>query len=234
MVSGESPNVHVGRDEEGRVRVLRHPQEGFSAEDARLTEPSPRELADAYVRDVVAMYDLTEEQTADLAGPVQREPVEEGPRLKFDQLKTVVDTVVVAYQQTALALPIWQAALQVRIYGDPPRVASSDSTLHYDVELESLPPDQLGRYADEASVREALGLDDAAAEGLRVNDARGGSSTAMTRATGWTRRRPATAKTCEEESRACRSLRSPTPSSRGATTSCARCSSRFRSPSGAS
>ena len=28
MVSGESPNVHVGRDEDGRVRVLRHPREG--------------------------------------------------------------------------------------------------------------------------------------------------------------------------------------------------------------
>jgi hypothetical protein len=172
MVSGESPNVHVGRDEDGRVRVLRHPREGFSAERARLTEPSPRELADAYVRDVVALYDLTEEETAELAGAIRREPVEEGVRLKFDQAKTVVDTAVVAYQQTALALPIWQAALQVRMYGDPPQVASSDSTLHYDVEVETPPSDQLGRYGDEASLREPLGVDEGAAEGLRINDTR--------------------------------------------------------------
>src|SRR5919202_1753524 len=139
MVSGESPDVDVGRDEEGRVRVLRHPRERFSAESARLAEPSPRELADAYVREVVGIYDLAEEQTAELAGPIRREPVEEGPRLKFAQDKTVVDTAVVAYQQTVLGLPIWQAALQVRIYGDPPQVASSDSTLHYDVKVEPLP-----------------------------------------------------------------------------------------------
>jgi zinc metalloprotease ZmpB len=172
MAFRESPNVHVGRDEEGRVRVLRHPRERFSAERARLTDPSPRELADAYLGDVVAMYDVTEDQTVELSGPIQREPVEEGPRLKFDQAKTVLDTVVVAYQQTVLGLPIWQAALQVRMYGDPPQVASSDSTLHHDVRVEPLTPDERGRYADQASVREALGLDGAAAEGLRVNDTR--------------------------------------------------------------
>jgi hypothetical protein len=168
MVSGESPNVDVGRDKDGRVRVLRHPREGFSAERARLTEPSPRELADAYVRDVVPLYDLTQEETAELAGAIRREPVEEGVRLKFDQAKTVVDTAVVAYQQTALALPIWQAALQVRMYGDPPQVASSDSTLHYDVDVETPPSDQLERYGDEESLREPLGVD----EGLRINDTR--------------------------------------------------------------
>ncbi len=172
-VSADSPNVHVGRDDEGRIRVLRHPREPFSAEQAGLAEASPRELADAYVRAVLPMYDLSDEHVADLSAPVRRQPVEEGVRLKIDQEKNVLDTVVVSYQQTVLGLPIWQAALQVRMYGDPLRVASSDSTLHHDVRVEPPPAEELGRFADEASsLNEALGLDDVAAQQLRVNDTR--------------------------------------------------------------
>ena len=147
--------------------------EAFSAERAGLKSPSPRELADAYVRDVLPLYDLTDEDAADLSAPVRREPVDEGPRLRVDQEKTVLDTVVVSYQQTVLGLPVWQAALQVRMYGDPLEVASSDSTLHHDVRVEPPPAEELGRFADEASsLHEALGMDDAAAQGLRVNDTR--------------------------------------------------------------
>jgi len=171
--SEETPDVYVGRDEEGRVRVLRHPRQAFTAERAGLSAPSPRELADAYVREVLPTYDVSEEHAAELSAPVRREPVDEGPRLKADQVKNVLDTVVVSYQQTALGLPIWQAALQVRIYGDPPRVASSDSTLHHDVQVEPPPAEELGRFADQASaLSEALGLDEAGMEHLRVNDTR--------------------------------------------------------------
>lgn len=76
-IAEDSPNVRVGRDEEGRVRVLRHPREAFSAERAGLKSPSPRELADAYVRDVLPLYDLTDEDAAELSAPVRREPVDE-------------------------------------------------------------------------------------------------------------------------------------------------------------
>lgn len=172
-VFGESPNVHAGRDKEGRIRVLRHPRERFSAERAGLAFASPRELADAYVREVLPMYDLTEEYVADLSGSLRSQPIDEGERLKLSQEKNSLDTVVVSYQQTALGLPIWQAALQVRMYGDPLQVASSDSTLHYDVHVEPPPLDELGGFTDEASgLREALGLDEPTAHGLRVNQTR--------------------------------------------------------------
>src|SRR6266511_5525527 len=95
-VSADSPNVHVGRDDEGRIRVLRHPREPFSAEQAGLAEASPLERADAYVRAVLPMYDLSNEHVADLSTPVRRQPVEEGVRLKIDQEKNVLDTVVVS------------------------------------------------------------------------------------------------------------------------------------------
>jgi hypothetical protein len=173
MVSDESPDVHVGRDEEGRVRVLRHPRDAFSAERAGLAEPSPRELADAYVRAVLPLYEIGAEQAAELSAAVRRQPLEEGPRLKVDQEKHLLDTVVVSYQQTVLGLPIWQSALQVRMYGEPLRVASSDSTLHHDVEVEPPAAERLAVSDDDAaSLQEALGLDAAASETLRINDTR--------------------------------------------------------------
>ena len=172
-IAVDSPDVDVGRDEGGRIRALRHPRAPFSAERAGLKEPSLRGLADAYVREILPLYDLADEQAAELSAPVRRQPIDEGVRLKVDQEKTVLDTVVVSYQQTVLGLPIWQAALQVRMYGDPLRVASSDSTLHEDVQVEPPPEDVLGRFADEASsLHEALGLEDAAARRLRVNGTR--------------------------------------------------------------
>ena len=173
MVSEESPDVHVGRDAEGRVRVLRHPRQAFSAERVGLDEPSPRELADAYVREVAPLYELDDEQTSDLAGALRHRPTEEGPRLKADQEKELLDTVVVSYQQTVLGLPIWQSALQVRMYGQPLQVATSDSTLHHDVQIETPPAERLADFVDEASsLLEALGLDQPTAERLRVNDTR--------------------------------------------------------------
>ena len=172
-IDESSPNVRVGRDDEGRVRVLHHPREPFTPDPAARAHPSPRELADAYVREVLPLYGLPEEQAADLSAGVRGQPADEGPRLKLDQEKQVLDTVVVSYQQTVLGLPIWQAALQVRIYGDPPAVASSDSTLHHDVDVEPVPRDAPGGFAENArSLAEALGLDDARAEGLKINDTR--------------------------------------------------------------
>src|SRR5215207_10068480 len=91
-IAEDSPNVQVGRDEEGRVRALRHPREAFSADRAGLKEPSARGLADAYVREVLPLYDLTDEQAAELSAPVRRRPIDEGPRLKVDQEKTIMDT----------------------------------------------------------------------------------------------------------------------------------------------
>ena len=172
MAFEESPNVHVGRDENGRVRILRHPGEPFTQESAGLIAPSARELADEYVRQVYGLYGIDQEEVADLGGEVSPEPLQEGPRLKFGEEKTVLDTTVVSYAQTYLGLPVWQAALEVRLYGDPPRVASSDSTLHPDIDATPPPGDGLAALNDPASLRDALGLDEATARGLTINSTR--------------------------------------------------------------
>jgi hypothetical protein len=88
--------------------------------------------------------------------------------------KSVLDSTVVTYQQTLQGLPIWQAALEVRLAGEPPRVLSSSSTLHLGVELDA-PARQDGPAfaADDATaVASVLGIDPAADPEFRVNSTR--------------------------------------------------------------
>ena len=114
MAFEESLDLQVSRDEEGRVRLLRHSAQRFTSERAGLKAPSPRELADAYVRQVLGLYGIHQDEVADLASSIRAEPMEEGPRLKLGEEKTVLDTTVVSYRQTFLGLPVWQAVLEVR------------------------------------------------------------------------------------------------------------------------
>lgn len=172
MALEESPEVQVERGESGQVRVVRHPGEPFTRERAGLSTSSTRELTDEYIRQVAELYGIDQEEVADLGGEVRAEPLQEGLRLKFGEEKTVLDTTVVSYVQTYLGLPVWQAALEVRLYGDPPRVASSDSTLHGDVEATPPPSDGLAVLDDPASLRDALGLDEATARGLTISSTR--------------------------------------------------------------
>ena len=173
MAFEESPNVQVGRDEEGRIRLLRHPAEPFTPDRAGLAAPSARELADEYVRQVLSLYGIGDDEVADLSGAVRPEPVDEGPRLKVREEKTVLDTVVVSYQQTYLGLPVWQAALEVRMYGDPLKVASSDSTLHHDLDASPPPAESLTAFGgDPTSLREALGIDEPTAQRLSISGTR--------------------------------------------------------------
>ncbi len=173
MAFDESPDVQVSRDADGRVRLMRHPQDPFTPERAGLAAASPLELADSYVEQVRQVYGIEEAEAADLAGAIRAEPVEEGPRLKVAEEKTVMDTTVVSYQQTLFGLPVWQAALEVRMYGDPIKVASSSSTLHHEIDAAPPPAEGLEAFGSEpAALREALGLDESTAQQLTINDAR--------------------------------------------------------------
>ena len=167
-----SANVEIHRDEDGRIRVLRHPQEPFSLE--RAGEPSPLELADQYVREVAPLFGIDEGQLAGLRDEAFGEPAPEGTQLRRPELKTVQNITVASYPQTHLGLPVWQSALEVRIYGEPLRAVSSASTLDLDVEVEPPPPESLRRFTgeDRQELALVLGLDDDAAQRLGVNGTR--------------------------------------------------------------
>lgn len=157
------------RDDDGRVRVLRHPRGPAAIRLAEATtRPAPADLADAYVRQVAPVYGLDGGAVEDLDGAIADAPTGEPPRLKREQRKQLADLVVVSYRQTVLGLPIWQAALEVRVYADPPAVASSSSTLHEPVDVRAPDADALASLDgdDPAAVRAVLGLGGDAAPAL--------------------------------------------------------------------
>jgi hypothetical protein len=169
-----SADVEVHRDENRRVRILRHPRDPFTPERARLTDPSPRELADQYVREAAHLYGIDEDQLAGLTEEPLDEPAAEGTQLRRPQVKPAQNVIVVSYPQTYLGLPVWQCALDVRMYGEPLRVVSSASTLDLDVQAEPPPPDTLRRFTgdDRLELAGALGVDDDAAQRLVINGTR--------------------------------------------------------------
>jgi hypothetical protein len=173
-VAFDEPEVQVSKDDDGEVRAVRHVGDPFTASRAGIAAPTPAELADAYVEEARPLYGLPPEETSDLRGLVRSDAVaDEGPRLKLDQEKSVIDSTVVSYQQTYLGLPVWQAAFEVRMIGEPPRVSSSSSTLHRDIDAEPPASDGLASFGDEPDqLRDALGLDAASAESLRINGTR--------------------------------------------------------------
>jgi len=127
-----TPNVHVRRDRDDIVRLLRHLQAPYSVTQA----PTPRALAAAYIRDVAQIYNIDAPLLTTLGEPVGWELKDESTRLRLVEEKTIQETTVVSYQQTQLGVPVWDARLTVRVQRNPFRVTSSESTLHYGINVE--------------------------------------------------------------------------------------------------
>ena len=123
-----TPNVRVKKDAQGVARHLSHLQEPYVS--AGLRQPTPQGLAGAYVRDVAGVYGLDQTWLESLGEPVARTLKAEGSRLRFREMKRLLNTTLVAFQQTHLGIPVWGAHLQVRIHDAPLRVTSSDNFAH--------------------------------------------------------------------------------------------------------
>lgn len=178
-----TPDMEVRRDQDGIVRSLRHLQSPYTDSEAGLTAPTPRSLASQYVHDVAELYDLNPDWLATLDQPLPKEPrlepTEEGTRLRFAEERDVMETTVVAYQQTHMGLPVWEAELSVRMHDDALRATSSENTLHYDIEVavpEADEPRLIAAFeaaphtadgVDEADLAGVLGVAEDAAEGAR-------------------------------------------------------------------
>jgi hypothetical protein len=129
-----SKNVHVERDPQGRVLHLRHPQAAFT-QATGLAAHSPRALAASYVREVAPIYALDSAQLGELELEVDGQPSEAGTRLRLGEVKRVLETRVISYQQTHFGLPIWESGISVSSHEGPLRVTSSVSTVHRDVQV---------------------------------------------------------------------------------------------------
>lgn len=136
MTFNITPNVEVRRDADGIVRQIRHLQQPYATEEAGLTGPSARMLSGAYLRDVAEIYGFDESVLAELEKQIGEEITDQGSSLQIREQKTIMESTVVAYQQTYFGLPIWEAGFKVQLHDSPLRVTSSQSTFHYDVKID--------------------------------------------------------------------------------------------------
>lgn len=134
-----TPNVQIERDAQGIVRHLVHLHEPYTL-PAGLAAPSPQALAGQYVRDVAGLYGVEQDALKDLSRQLTGRPTEEGTLLQFAEQKSVMESTVVAYAQTHMGLPIWEAGLSVTMHANPLRATSSLSTYHHAIKMEHVDP----------------------------------------------------------------------------------------------
>ena len=170
-----NPEVEVHRDADGRVTQLRHTRRRYSSQEAGITNATPAQVAEQYVREVAGIYGIEADETTSLREAMPVGPVPEGPKLRQAEEKNIIDTTtVVMFQQTAYGLPVWNSNLTVVVAGESPAVVSSSSTLHHDIDLGALSIDRLNSFsqATPTSLREAIGVDDSVGTGFALNGLR--------------------------------------------------------------
>ncbi len=110
----------------------------------------------------------------DVNASVGNELVEqEGAALRIADEKSVMETTLISYQQTYLGLPVWEAGVAVVLQDKPPRVTSSSSTIHTEIEAKSPPADApfLPEGITPKTLLPLLGLE-GRRSGLRINGTR--------------------------------------------------------------
>lgn len=155
-----SPNVRVIRDNSGNVIHLSHVQEPYRA--ATLVHPTSVQLAAEYAGDVLPIYGFADlpVRATEAAEPGLDPQV--GTEVRFEEEKHLRGSSSVSLRQTHMAVPIWDAVLQIHLTDDDARVTSSASTLHHDLDLDDdfqvdTPTVAAPAFAD----REVSGGDDA-------------------------------------------------------------------------
>lgn len=137
-----TPNVHVKRDKDGNVRLLRHPQEPFKLPG--LVAPSARALADQYLHGVTKIFGISSNMLTDLNKPVGKVLSKDPTQIRFKEQKSVMESTVISYQQSHFGIPILNAGIVVQVHGPDLRVTSSQNTIQYNVKVKN--PDPKAKY----------------------------------------------------------------------------------------
>ena len=143
------------RDEQGIVRKIHHFGQPYAPEDSTSlvtamragAVPTPRQIADEYLRDVLPLFGINEAMTDNLSGIVGSEPLNEEAKLRHFDEEEVGRQIVVSYRQTHLGLPVWQAGIAVKLAGQPYRVISSQSSVQSHIQVS--PPSSHAPYLPE-------------------------------------------------------------------------------------
>ncbi|MDQ1486734.1 MAG: zinc metalloprotease ZmpB, partial [Actinomycetota bacterium] len=133
-------NVYLDRDPQGTVRQLRHVDEPFVSQ-AR----TPQLAAADYLHSYGDLLQLAPPELGSLGLSPATEPEDAGVEFRYLLQKEQFDTATVAYNQTALGLPVFEAGVAVQMKTSPFRVLSSQSTQHPDVRVDRPNPDVVKR-----------------------------------------------------------------------------------------
>ena len=124
-------NVYLDRDLKGTVRQLRHVDVPFHS-----TARTPQLVAAEYLHGFGDLLELTPSELANLGLSPATAPEDAGVELRYLTEKQQFDMTTVAFNQTALGLPVFQAGVSVQMKTAPFRVLSSQSTQHPDLHVQ--------------------------------------------------------------------------------------------------
>ncbi|HEY3528833.1 MAG TPA: hypothetical protein VGK78_06760 [Nocardioides sp.] len=133
-------DVYIDRDTDGQVLHLRHLGSPYAVPAA-----TPQLAASRYLHSFGDILGLTPTALATLAESPSTTPVDAPVELRFSGEKAQFDTTTVAYQQTVLGLPVFEAGVAVQLTSAPFRVVSSQSTQHEDVNVAQPDPKKVKR-----------------------------------------------------------------------------------------
>lgn len=135
-------DIQVRRDEDGRIRQLQHLDHPYRPDNVTAMiagvhgdAVTPRTLAEAYLREAAELYGLVPSAVANFAASVALAPTHAPVELRFKEEKGAGGAVAVAYDQTALGLPIWGAGMTVRIDPVQMNVTGSHNASHYNIDV---------------------------------------------------------------------------------------------------
>ncbi|MFJ9417732.1 hypothetical protein ACIRPT_26730 [Streptomyces sp. NPDC101227] len=156
-----SENVYRDRDAHDAVRALAHFGAPFIS-----TARTPQLVAAEYLQRYADLLEVPASSLEHLSLRADPEPTDASMEFRFLGEKHQDDSATVAFQQTVLGLPVWQAGLAVQMGTDPPRVLSSQSTAHHRIEVVTPDADVLARAKEigEAELARSLGLTGGAEE----------------------------------------------------------------------
>lgn len=137
-------NTFASRDSRGNIRHIEHIREPFLMPS--LQEPTPEQLADAYLSEVAPIYQIETGLLAALSSSVPGEPIPVESQIHRSQVKDIAGSFVVDYTQSFAGLPVWRADFAVHIASNPMRVTSSTSTLHNAITLGNNPNEVAEQY----------------------------------------------------------------------------------------
>jgi hypothetical protein len=125
-------NVYLDRDEQGVVRQLLHTHAPVAIQAG-----TPQLVAADYLHQFGELLGLTPAELANLSLTPSISIEDASVEYRFLEEKRQFDSATVAYYQTDLGLPVWQAGVAVQMKLNPFRVLSSQSTLHTDLDVKS-------------------------------------------------------------------------------------------------